>query len=243
MQPGSLYSNFAQSPFKCLPGVTAPSPFGSIATKLQIGQHRKKTYAPSIPPPLPGRNRLPNKASGPFLCLSVLSGHTPLVGCLVRFAFLRPMWMFPWRPHSIPFHSSTYIVSATRNARRDRRRRHQAVCFRMWRGSVAESSYKNNTLSKKLQGRAKRSAKGTGEWGESNGTCAPVIALKACIHQSTQRRHAPWQVPKLTTNPRQHGHPSTDPVHGHLCAYAYPAFTTFSSSDHRISSAHANIMN
>ena len=36
------FFQFGQSPFKSLPKVTAPSPFSSMATKLQTGQHREK---------------------------------------------------------------------------------------------------------------------------------------------------------------------------------------------------------
>jgi hypothetical protein len=103
MQPGSVFFQFGQPPFKSLPDVTAPSPFSSMATKLQTGQHREKLRPFHRPPPLPSRNRLPNKASSPFLYFSVLSGHTLLVGCLVRLLFLRSVGIFPWCPHFILF--------------------------------------------------------------------------------------------------------------------------------------------
>ena len=139
----------------------------------------------------------------------MLSGHTLLVGCLVRLLFLRSVGIFPWCPHFILFRH-LYRISDKECQKKQATPPSSGVFPDVLPRSVAEFSYKNNTPRKKLQGRAKRSVRGTGEWGESNGgTCGPVIALKACISSiySMTPRSSGKFLANHTTIPRRHGTP------------------------------------
>jgi hypothetical protein len=103
MQAGSVYSNLPNRPLKVCPVSLLPAPLVAWLQSYNRPTQRENLRPFYRPPPLPDRNRLPNQASSPFLCLSVLSGHTPLVGCFVRFCYFFETCVDV--PLASPFHS------------------------------------------------------------------------------------------------------------------------------------------